>query len=61
MSMKPKLFFLALLKMNMKPEILFLAMYSIKYTDSLRWAIIIATTIKKSIPNQTVTSKHKAS
>ena len=47
--------------MNMKPEILFLAMYSIKYTDSLRWAIIIATTIKKSIPNQTVTSKHKAS
>ena len=47
--------------MNMKPEILFLAMYSIKYTEAVQRAIIIATTITKSILNQTVMSKHKAS
>ena len=47
--------------MNMKPEILFLAMYSIKYTEAVRGALIIATSITKSIPNQSVMSKYKAS
>jgi len=45
----------------MKPEILFLAMYSIKYTEAVRGALIIATSITKSIPNQSVMSKYKAS
>ena len=44
----------------MKPKLFFPAMYSINLTDVVRWAIIVATTIIRILPNQTVASKHKA-
>ena len=36
-------------------------MYSIDLTDAARWTIIIATTITKVSPNQTMKTLHKAS
>ena len=47
--------------MGIEPKLFFLAIYSINFTDSERLAIIIATTITKVSPYQTMTLLHKAS
>ena len=45
----------------MKPKVVCLAMYNINLTDAAGCTIIIATTIIKVSPYQTMTSLHKAS
>ena len=45
----------------MEPKLFFLAMYSTNFTNTTRWTIIIATTITKISPHQTMTTLHKAS
>ena len=44
----------------MKPKLFFPQRISINLIDVVRWAIIVATTIIRILPNQTVASKHKA-
>ena len=44
----------------MKPKLFFPAMYFNNLTNVARRAIIVATTMIRILPNQTVTSKHKA-
>ena len=44
----------------MKPKVFCLAMNNINLTDAAGWTIIIATTITKVSPYQTMTSLHKA-
>ena len=47
--------------MEIEPKLFLLAIYSNNFTDTAWLAIIIATTITKVSPYQTVTSPHKAS
>ena len=47
--------------METEPKLSFLAIYSNNSTNTVRLAIIIATTIAKVSPYQTVTLRHKAS